>query len=373
MKIGIVGGGQLGRMVTQEAIKMNYNVIVLDPTPDCPAKKAGAKQIVGSLTDSEKIHKLAKQVDVLTFEIEHIDTKTLKALEAEGGIVHPSPHSLEIIKDKLTQKKSLQKYDIPTAPFHEVKNEQDIHDLSKKIGFPFLLKSRYGGYDGRGNFFVSKPEDIPEAIKTLGIDKVYIEEYVPFQKELAVMVARGSDGMIHSYPVVETIHKDNILHFTLTPAPIESSIQENARNLARSVMKHLGGYGVFGIEMFLTKDNKILINEIAPRVHNSGHYTIDACHTSQFKQHLLAITGQPLQTPAMKVKAAVMVNILGDRIGRANPVGLSKVKKLPGITVHIYGKLQTKPQRKMGHITVVGERLEECLRLAKKAREMVTI
>lgn len=372
-KIGIVGGGQLGRMLTQAAIEMGFDVIVLDSTPDCPAKKAGAKQIVGDITDKEAIHKLAKQVDFLTFEIEHINTKTLRALEEEGQIVHPSPRSLETIKDKLTQKKTLQKFEIPTAPFHEVKTEKDIIELSKKIGFPFLLKSRFGGYDGRGNYVIKNIEDIALAIAAQGIDKVYVEEYIPFDKELAVMIARGQDEMIQTFSVVETIHKDNILQYTLAPAPIDIEIQENARRIARQVLKFIEGHGVFGIEMFLTKDGKILINEIAPRVHNSGHYTAEACHTSQFKQHILAITEQPLEEPSMKVRAAVMINILGDREGKANPKGLTAAKKLPGTSVIIYDKLETKPNRKMGHITVVGDKLEECLKIAKKARGLIYI
>lgn len=372
-KIGIVGGGQLGRMLTIEAKDMGFDVYVLDPTPHCPAAQVGAKQLTGSLEDENLLKKLSESVDFMTFEIEHIDAKTLKALEEIGKSVHPSPYSLEVIKDKLAQKRFLQKNEIPTAPFYEVKSIEEIQEIAKKIGYPFLLKSRFGGYDGKGNFVVADKNDIAKGLELLGSEKIYIEEYVPFEKELAVIVSRGSDGMIHSYPVVETIHKDNILHFTLAPAPIDTQLQENARKLARQVLKHIGGYGVFGIEMFLTKDGQILINEIAPRVHNSGHYTIEACHTSQFKQHILAITEQILEDPSMKVRASVMVNILGDRNGKANPQGISKVKKLPGTTIHIYGKLETKPDRKMGHITVVGDDLKKCLNIAKEARELVTI
>lgn len=371
--IGIVGGGQLGKMLTIAAKELGFHTIVLDPTPNSPASQAGAKQIIGSLTNPEDVAKLAKQTDYLTFEIEHIDAKSLSGLELAGTPVHPSPQSLSIIKDKLQQKKFLQKHDIPTAPFYEIKSEDDIIALSKKIGFPFLIKSRFGGYDGRGNFLIKNSSDITQAIETFGLSKIYIEEFVPFEKELAVMVGRGQDGMIHSYPVVQTIHEDNILRFTLAPAPIDQTIQEHARIVARRVMKQLHGYGVFGIEMFLTKDKKILVNEIAPRVHNSGHYTIEACHTSQFTQHILAITGQTLGEPSMKVPAAVMVNILGEREGTAAPKGISAVKKLDGTTIHIYGKLQTKPNRKMGHVTVVGKNLDECLRIAKKARSLITI
>lgn len=372
-RIGIVGGGQLGQMLTIAALDLGHEVTVLDPTPDCPAAKAGAKQITGSLTDEKAIHTLAKKVDVLTFEIEHIDAKTLAHLESEGSIVHPSPKSLLGIKDKLTQKKSLLQQEIATAPFYEVKSSDDIEMIASKIGFPFLLKSRFGGYDGRGNYLVSKDSDVKKALDFLGNNDLYIEEFVPFSKELAVMVARGNDDMIISYPIVETIHKNNILHYTLAPATLDQSTEEHARFIAHRVMKTLGGYGVFGIEMFLLKDNKILVNEIAPRVHNSGHYTIEACHTSQFTQHVLAITGETLTNPSMKHQSAVMVNILGDRTGNANPKGVKSAQKLPGTTVHLYGKLETKPQRKMGHITVVGENTKECLKIAKQARKMISI
>lgn len=372
-RIGIVGGGQLGQMLTQAAIALGHKVTVLEPTPNCPAYQVGARQIRGSLTDPKSITALSKKSDVLTFEIEHIDAKTLHLLESQGTTVHPSPKSLVSIKDKLAQKKTLQSNDIPTAPFHEVTSEEDISTIAKQIGFPFLLKSRFGGYDGRGNYLVKKPSDIKLAFETLGKESLYIEEFVPFVKELAVMVGRGMDNMIVSYPIVETIHKNNILHFTKAPAVIDQPIEENARSISHRVVKSLGGNGVFGIELFLLKDGKILVNEIAPRVHNSGHYTIEACHTSQFTQHILAITGETLTNPSMKHPFAVMVNILGERKGKANPKGIKKAEKLPGTTVHLYGKLETKPERKMGHITVVGENRKEVLATAKQARSLITI
>lgn len=374
-RIGIVGGGQLGQMLTLAALELGHTVTVLDPTPDSPSQQVGATQIIGKLTDEDAIRQLARKSDVVTFEIEHINTTILKTLAKEGSTVHPSPETLEMIKDKYQQKVFLQKSGIPTCTFASVDSATDIKKVAGQFGYPLVLKTRLGGYDGRGNAVIHTEKEIDEKIKILRKDreKLYVEQFVDFEKEIAVIVARSTSGDIRTYPVVESINKDNICHTVLAPASITKSAEHLAETLAKKVMQHLGGAGVFGIEMFLTKNDSVLINEIAPRVHNTGHYTIEACKTSQFKQHILAITGSPLEETAMIVKAAVMINILGDRTGKAIPTGVKDAMFLPQVYIHFYGKAETRPQRKMGHITILGDNIDETKYIAEQARKMVSI
>jgi phosphoribosylaminoimidazole carboxylase PurK protein len=407
-RIGIVGGGQLGRLIAIDAKKLGFTVNIIDPTPNSPAGQVADHQIVADYNDENAIRGLAKISDFLTFEIELANAKILDELAKKGLQINPSAQTLTIIKDKLAQKKFLQRNNLPVTDFIEITSSvipseaeeshttklQDNHngmssfdsslaqddkikkgilDAAKKFGYPFLLKARFDAYDGRGNALVKKESDIEKGMEKLRGRKLYVENFVPFTKELAVMVGRNVKGEVISYPVVETIHKNNILHYLLAPAPIDKKLQTRAQKLAEKVMKQLHGAGMFGIEMFLTKAGDVLINEIAPRVHNSGHYTIEANDTSQFEQHARAITGMPFGSTKMKVPAAVMMNILGERDGIAKPNGIDEAEKIPGVTVHIYGKLQTRVDRKMGHLTVVGETREEALKKAKRARKLITI
>lgn len=362
--IGIVGGGQLGQMLTLAAKKLGFRVFVLDPTPDSPAGQVADRQIIGSFTDREKIKELADQVDFLTFEIELANADILEELTATGKKINPSPKTLLLIKDKLRQKEFLKVHTIATADFTSA--------IPPSFAYPFLLKSRFDAYDGRGNAFIASPKDFAAGLKKLK-GPLYAEKYVPFTKELAVMVARSTTGDIVSYPVVETTHKNHICHMVVAPAPIPQEIAEKAQNLAKQVVGHLGGAGVFGIELFLTNKREILVNEIAPRVHNSGHYTIEACKTSQFEQHIRAITGMPLGSTNMIVPAAAMVNILGERNAPASVSGTEKATAIAGVAVHMYGKKQTKIERKMGHITAVGDTAQEALRKALLAKTYITI
>jgi 5-(carboxyamino)imidazole ribonucleotide synthase len=377
--IGIVGGGQLGRMLVIPAKKLGYSVIVLDPTEASPAGQVADEQLVADFKDSEAIKSLAQFADLLTFEIEHVHDKALSTLEEQGKTVHPSPQTLSIIKDKLKQKEFLKSSGIPTAPFYEIQafdfaqTKKEILVVAEKIGYPFMLKSRTEAYDGRGNAVVKHKGAIDKAIEKLKGLPLYIEEMVPFEKELAVMVARSIGGEIVTYPVVETIHKDNICDTVIAPARVPQKVQDMARKLAVKTMESLQGAGVFGIEMFLVKEDTVLVNEIAPRVHNSGHYTIEASTTSQFEQHIRAITGLPLGATDLLSKAVVMKNILGEKNGPGVPEGLSDALSLPGVSIHMYGKHESRPGRKMGHITVMGETVEECLEKAEKAREAITI
>lgn len=371
--VGIIGGGQLGRMMTEASKSLDLKIIVLEPTENPPAVQVGAEQIIGGLSDASKIRELAEKVDFVTWEIEHINTEVLEELEKEGIKINPSPKTLAKIRDKFLQKEFLNEHGIPTAPYRMVKDETEGLEILEELGLPVLLKTRFGGYDGRGNFVVRSKEDFEEGFRKLGGENLYVEGFVEFEKELAVIAARDKDGNIKTYPVVETIHENNILQLTLAPAPISSEQSKKAEEFAKNVLTHLEGAGVFGIEMFLTKSGEILVNEIAPRVHNSGHYTIEACETSQFENQLRAVSEMELGDTSMKVGAAVMVNILGDREGDANPEGVEEAEGLGGVTVHIYGKAQVKPERKMGHLTVVGENLEEVLEKANKVRSLISI
>ncbi|MGH7246281.1 MAG: 5-(carboxyamino)imidazole ribonucleotide synthase [Candidatus Levyibacteriota bacterium] len=371
--MGIVGGGQLGRMLTIAAHKLGFRVIILDPTPNSSAGQVADKQIVGSFKDEEKIKELAKEVEFLTFEIELANAKILEELTTQGLKINPSAKTLTIIKDKLLQKEFLKKSHIATAEFIPVETKEDIADAAKMFGYPVLLKARFDAYDGRGNALIKSSTDIVKGMKKLQGRLLYVEKFVPFTKELSVVIARSTKGDIAPYPVVETIHKNNICHTVIAPAPVDTEMKNQAYDLAISVMEHLGGAGVFGIEMFLRKDGKVLVNEIAPRVHNSGHHTIEANETSQFEQHIRAITDMPLGRTDMIVPAAVMVNILGEREGKAKPQGVENATNLTGVFVHLYGKMETRRERKMGHITAIGNTVEEAWEKAEKARKYITI
>lgn len=371
--IGIVGGGQLGKMLTLAAKKMGFLVIVTDPTPNSPAGQVADRQIVGGYKDAKAARQLAKLSDIVTVEAEFVNDLVLQKIADSGKPVHPSPKTIAIIKDKLRQKEFLKSHKIPTADFVRINDEEDIKKAIKEFGFPILLKARHDAYDGKGNFLIRKKTDIKIGLEKLKGREQYAEKFVPFVKELAIMVARSPKGEIAAYPVVETIHVDNVCDTVISPAKISSRAFKNATALAKKTMKELKGAGVFGIEMFLVKGDKVLINEIAPRVHNSGHYTIEASVTSQFEQHIRAITGLPLGSTKQIVKAAVMKNILGTKKGSGFPKGLEKALRIPGVSYHLYNKNQTRVGRKMGHITVVSDSVKDALQKANKARRMLVI
>ncbi len=371
-KIGIVGGGQLGRMLALAAIPLGFEVIVLDPNPDCPASVC-AKQILGSFKDPQAIFELANQVDFMTFEIESADASALTQLVQEGKSIHPTPSMLALIKDKYAQKIFYQQHGIPTAQARAVANRDEILGAAEILGYPLFLKARLDAYDGRGNAVIKAAEDIDAAIQKLGAKNLYVEQYIPFIKELAIMVARDQQGNIKSYPVVETVHQNNICHTVFAPAQIDPNISLQACKFAEQTVAHLDGAGVFGVEMFLTASGEILINEIAPRVHNSGHYTTEACVTSQFEQHIRAVTGLPLGNTALKVPAAVMLNLLGDIDTPDTCQGLADALAIPNVAVHLYGKKQSKPERKMGHLTAIGENIETAYQCALAAKQSIRV
>jgi phosphoribosylaminoimidazole carboxylase PurK protein len=372
-RIGIVGGGQLGRMLAQAAHKLGFLVTVLDPTPDSPAGQIADAQIIGSFKDKDKIFELADVSDFITFEIESANAEALEELIAHGKAVNPEPRVLKIIKDKFEQKVFLREYDIPVADFALIENVDDCIKQGEIFGYPFLLKARFDAYDGRGNAMIKSKDDIENAFEKLSKSPLYAERFVPFIKELAVVSARGMDGEIITFPVVETIHKNNICHIVRSPAPVDHDIITKAKGLAEKVLGVLGGVGVFAIEMFLTKSGELLLNEIAPRVHNSGHHTIEAFNMSQFEAHIRAVTGMPLVAPEATSRASVMVNILGEREGKALLDGAYSDNGDVGTSVHIYGKLETRPERKMGHITVLADTLEEAEQKALEIRKRLEI
>jgi 5-(carboxyamino)imidazole ribonucleotide synthase len=370
--IGIAGGGQLGRMLAEAARGLGCKVVILDPTPNSPAAQVADGQIVADYKNADAMFELSRLAGVLTYEIESVNAEALEELSARGVPVHPTPKTLSIIKDKLKQKEFLAAHKIPVAPFCQFDISNPAPSI-EKLGLPLVLKARSGGFDGRGNATVKSEADIPKAMKKLGGQALYAEGFVKFEKELAIIAARTVDGKTAVYPLVETIHKHHICHTVMAPAAVAPDIAAKAHALAEKVLGAFEGAGVFGIEMFLTKDGEVLVNEVAPRVHNSGHFSIEASHTSQFEEHIRAITGMELGDPSMKVPAAVMVNILGEREGPAEPRGVEEAEKIEGVKVHIYGKMETRKERKMGHLTAVADTLEEAEEKAKRARAIITI
>ncbi|MCH2604910.1 MAG: 5-(carboxyamino)imidazole ribonucleotide synthase [Candidatus Nitrosopelagicus sp.] len=350
--LGIIGGGQLGMMLTEAANTMKSeisNVIVLDPTKNCPASKVGAEQIVADFKDASAIKELAKKCDIITYEIESGDSQVLKSLE-ETCEINPSPETLEIIQDKLVQKRFLAKNDIPVAEFREITSKDELESKINEFGLPVLLKTRTGAYDGRGNFKISALDQIPEALQIFKGQSLMIEKFVDFKMEVSVIASRSTSGEIRTYPLVENMHKDNILNMTIAPARTDDTISKNAEKIAHKTMEVLHGAGVFGIEMFVTDDNHVLINEIAPRVHNSGHHTLQSSTTSQFEQHLRAILGLELGDTKL-IYPTIMYNILGPKnfTGKYKPPSID----LENTFLKMYGKLESKPQRKIGHVNLV--------------------
>lgn len=375
-KIGIIGGGQLGQMMILEAKKMGFYITVLDPTLNCPAHTIVDEHIVADFEDEKAIRLLAEKSDVVTYEFEHINAQVLKQLEAEGKKVYPTATSLEIIQNKFTQKSLLKKDGIPVPDFMAVSSPAEILAAGKEYGFPLMLKACTGGYDGKGNYVVKNENDCENGYKELGGGTLPLmaEKFYPFIMEISVLACRAINGDIKVYPVAENIHKDSILDKTRVPASISAKTTENAMNLAKRVMEVFEGVGMFCVEMFVDKDGNVAINEVAPRPHNSGHYTIEACVTSQFEQHIRAVSGLPLGDPSL-VRPVVMRNILGEEgsSGKAVVEGADEALAIPGVTLHVYGKETSKPKRKMGHLTATAATLEEAEKNADIAKDFIKI
>ena len=349
--LGIIGGGQLGMMLTEAAQNLDdiSKIIVLDPTENCPAAKVGAQQIIADFKDEDAIKKLSELSDIITYEIESGNSDVLKKLE-ENTEINPSPDTLRIIQDKLLQKQFLQKNGIAVAEFEKIESKEELNQMIDKMGLPLLLKTRRDAYDGRGNYKINSKSEIDDALDLFSGKTLMVEKFVKFEKEVSVIAARNTKGEISTYPVVENIHENNILRTTIAPGRVSEIVRKEAEKIAEKTMEVLHGAGVFGIEMFVTSDDEILINEIAPRVHNSGHHTLQSCNTSQFEQHLRAILGMDLGDSSIKTPT-IMYNILGPKTfqGEYNVL----FKKQDNIHLKMYGKLESKPQRKIGHVNVV--------------------
>jgi len=351
--LGIIGGGQLGMMLTEAAKKMpEYisDIIVLDPTRNCPATKVGAKQIVADFKDKNAIVELSLQSDIITYEIESGNSEVLESLNG-NVMVNPSPATLRMIQDKYAQKKFLRENGLPVADFVEIESISDLKEKVVSIGYPAMLKTRRDAYDGRGNFRIEKPDQLEQAYKQFAGRPTMLEKVINLQKEVSVIAARNTKGQIATYPLVENIHSENILEMTIAPARVNKKVSEEAERIAEKIMEVVHGAGVFGIEMFVTQDDKVLINEIAPRVHNSGHHTLQSSVTSQFEQHLRAILGLELGKTDL-IHYTVMCNILGPKNfqGRYKPI---QIEQIDGLYLKMYQKDEAKPQRKMGHFNVV--------------------
>jgi 5-(carboxyamino)imidazole ribonucleotide synthase len=362
LQIGLLGGGQLGRMMIQNAINLNLTISVLDPDKNAPCRHLVKKFTQGDLTDFETVYDFGKDKDLITIEIENVNIQALKALEKEGKKVYPQPHVIELIQDKGTQKMFYQRNDIPSPDFFLVENKSQIAKYADY--FPFFQKMRTGGYDGKGVTKLVSPHHLDKAFDQPSV----LERLVDFDKELSVVVARNANGEIKCFPVVECEFNPeaNLVEFLFSPANIKKNIEKEAIRIATNVAEKLEIVGLLAVELFLTKDGKVLVNEVAPRPHNSGHHTIEANVTSQFEQHLRAILNLPLGDTSI-VRAGVMVNLLGD-FGYEGPAiyeGLEDVLKFSGVYVHLYGKATTKPFRKMGHATIVDD---DILKAKQKAR-----
>jgi 5-(carboxyamino)imidazole ribonucleotide synthase len=351
VKLGVLGGGQLGKMLVQSAMNFDMEVRMMDPDAEAPCKPFAHHFRQGNLKDYDAVVDFGMDCDLITIEIENVNTQALKELENRGKKVYPQPHIIELIQNKVEQKKFYQSKGIPTAPFVEVANR---HEVMQKVQLPMVNKLARDGYDGRGVQLLRTAADLEKAFDAPGL----IEEMVDFEKEIAIIVARNSRGEVTTFPITEMVfHPEaNLVEYLFAPAHISPEHTAEAEGIARKIIEELGMVGLLAVEMFLTKDGRILVNEMAPRTHNSGHHTIEGNVTSQFEQHLRAICNMPLGSTATRSQAA-MVNLLGED-GYSGPTrlaGLEEIMAQEGVFVHLYGKKMTKPFRKMGHVTVIDD------------------
>ncbi|SEV98813.1 5-(carboxyamino)imidazole ribonucleotide synthase [Natrinema salifodinae] len=393
--LGVVGGGQLGRMLAEAAAPLGVEVVVLDPTPDCPAAPVVRDQIVADFDDEAGIRELAARADVLTFEIELADQDVLERVSEDSGTpVHPKPSTLRTIHDKLVQKRELEDAGVPVPPFREVEDADDVRAAIDDYGAPVMLKARTGGYDGRGNVPVKSKAEAEEALESVA-GPAMVESFVDFEREVSVIAVKG-DGDVATFPLGENIHEEEILRETVVPARSSESVADRAYDVARDVLEVMDGRGVYGIELFETTDGEILLNEIAPRPHNSGHWTIEGAQSSQFEQHARAVLGWPLGSTELR-SPTVLTNLLGDvrksfalssqsesqsdsdDVAEEQRAGLGDIDRIletPGAHLHWYGKRQVRPLRKMGHVTVSGENedadVEDLLETARELEDAVT-
>ena len=365
--VGIIGGGQLARMLCLAAATLGVRTRTVERQARCPAAAVSGQHQVGDWNLPAVALRLAEGCDVVTLENEFVDFQTLEALENQSVQVLPGSACLKIVQDKLVQKESLGALGIPTPRLRAVDSFSALRAAAAEFGFPFLLKRRRNGYDGKGNWTMFKVEELEPAWRRIQGDSFFAEEFCDFAAEVAVIICRSTSGETVRYPVVETIQEDHICRAVKAPAFLSEARRREALRIAVESVEAVGGVGSFGVEMFLTKEDRILVNELAPRVHNSGHYTIEACCASQFENHLRAILGWPLGRTELVKPAAVMVNLLGDANGDSFPSGVPKALGIKGARLHLYGKDASKAGRKMGHLTVLGDSVESAFAKASQA------
>ncbi|MES2307359.1 MAG: 5-(carboxyamino)imidazole ribonucleotide synthase [Verrucomicrobiota bacterium] len=366
--IGLLGGGQLGRMFAIAGRKMGYRIHTFDPTPDCPTGQIADREVNRSFTDEDALRDFAKQVDVITYEFENIPVEPLKAIEGMVPL-YPHPQVLHICQNRRREKEWLRQNGIPVAPFRVVDSLEGFKKAVSEIGFPSVLKTADFGYDGKGQQKLSASSDLDQVWKNLQAPVGVLEGWIPFQAELSVIVARNEAGEIKTFPVVRNHHENHILALSQVPAQFDSAVEKKATELAHRIAEAFGLIGLMAVECFLTPEEQILVNELAPRTHNSGHFSFDACVTSQFEQQLRAVCGLPLGSTEV-MKPVIMRNILGD-VWKSGTPAWDQLLALPGLKLHLYGKEEAKPGRKMGHYNVIGNSIEECLQIDQAAQRIL--
>ncbi|NQX38393.1 5-(carboxyamino)imidazole ribonucleotide synthase [Pedobacter steynii] len=370
LKLGILGGGQLGRMLIQEAINYNLTTLILDPDTDAPCKHLANYFECGSITDFDTVYNFGKKADIITIEIEKVNIEALEQLEKEGKQVYPQSRVIRLIQDKGVQKQFFKENNIPTAPFQLVNTKEDMRN--SPFPFPYMLKQRKDGYDGKGVMKINNLAEIENAFDA----PCLIEQLVDFEKEVAVIVSRNPNGDVKTFPMVEMEFnaEANLVEFLISPSTYPAAIQQKAETIAKNIASSLNITGLLAVEMFITKNGDILVNELAPRPHNSGHHTIEGNYVSQFDQHLRAIFNLPLGD-TRTINNAVMINLLGEKNhnGVAKYQGLEKIMAIEGVYVHLYGKKYTKPFRKMGHITIVDQNREKAIEKANYIKNTLKV
>ncbi len=361
--IGIIGGGQLGRMMAIAARYMGYRIIVLDPTPNCPTAQIADEQITAPYDDMNAIRELVEKADVVTYEFENVDLEAARYIEAKGKLPQGA-YALEVTQNREAEKTLMKENGIPVPPFSIVRDGKECRTALEYTSFPAVIKTCRGGYDGKGQLKLESESDIEAAVRFAEQGGTFIiEEWIDFDKEISVVFTRSQDGEIAFFPLAENVHRDHILAETYAPANVPETVKEKALAAAKVLAEKINVVGTFAIEMFVKGDD-IYINEMAPRPHNSGHYTIESCNVSQFEQHIRAICLLPLKKIEQH-KPALMINVLGEDVGRAQKA----LQRLPKASVHLYGKVEAKPKRKMGHITFIADNFEELAALKKAYEE----
>ena len=371
-KLGILGGGQLGKMLLAETRKFDIQTYILDPSKEAPSQFGATEFFIGDLMNFDTVYQFGKKVNLLTIEIENVNLDALDKLEAEGLPVFPSPKTLRLIQNKGIQKDFYVANNIPTSSFEKFENLENLKSKIQNLKLPFIWKCTQFGYDGTGVKVVRTASDL----ENLPNVECIAEEMIPFQNELAVIVARSASGEVKTYPVVEMeFHPEaNQVEYVLCPARISDAVAQKAQEIALQVSTAFNHIGLLAVEMFQTQDDEILVNEVAPRPHNSGHHTIEASYTSQFENHLRAILNLPLGNTASKV-AGIMVNLVGEE-GYSGPViyqNIEKIMAIDGVTPHIYGKKETRPFRKMGHVTIVNEDMKQARKIAEEVKNSIRV